>query len=307
MKLGFVGTGTMGNPMARCLIEAGHQLAVHDLRREAAANLTALGATWAETPRAAAQGNDVVFTSLPGPAQVEQAIVDPATGILAGLGSGSCCIDMTTNAPAVVRRIAAVCRKRGVDFLDAPVSGRPPGMTIMVGGPAATFDRYRPLLEAMGRNIFYVGDTGAGAIAKLVTQYLGYTGFVTALEGFTIAARAGIDLGVLAQIVPVSAGASRTFDNIPRSVLNGTFTAGGTLDIVAKDLHLACELARQLGAPAHTGLVADDVMKRAQAQGWGQEGFPIAAKILEQLAGVELRAAGFKPEGGYQDRDPRRG
>src|SRR5262245_43869973 len=177
MKLGFVGTGTMGNPMARCLIEAGHQLAVHDLRREATSSLTALGARWAETPRAAAQGNDVVFTSLPGPAQVEQAIVDPSTGILAGLGSGGACIDMTTNAPGVVRRIAEVCRKRGVDFLDSPVSGRPPGMTIMVGGPVATFGRYRPLLDAMGRNVFHVGDTGAGAIAKLVTQYLGYTAF----------------------------------------------------------------------------------------------------------------------------------
>ena len=307
MRLGFIGTGTMGNPMARCLIEAGHQLTVHDLRREATANLCGLGARWAATPRAAAQGTEVVFTSLPGPVEVEQAIVDPSAGILAGLGSGSACIDMTTNAPQVVRRIAGVCRTRGVDFLDSPVSGRPPGMTIMVGGPAATFTRYRPLLEAMGRNVFHVGDTGAGAIAKLVTQYLGYSNFVTALEGFVIAAKAGIDLGVLAQIVPVSAGASRTFDNIPRSVLTGEFTAGGTLDIVAKDLHLACELARQVGAPAQTGLIADDVMKRAQAQGWGQQGFPIAARVLEALAGVELRAAGDTYEGGYQEKDPRRG
>jgi 3-hydroxyisobutyrate dehydrogenase-like beta-hydroxyacid dehydrogenase len=180
-------------------------------------------------------------------------------------------------------------------------------MTIMVGGQATTFARHHPLLEAMGRNIFYVGETGAGCIAKLVTQYLGYTNFVTSLEGLLIAAKAGIDLGILAQIVPVSAGASRTFDNIPRSVLSGEFTAGGTLDIVAKDLHLACELAREVGAPAHTGSIADDVMKRAQAQGWGQRGFPIAARVLEAMAGVELRAAGLNDEGGYQEKDPRRG
>ena len=234
-------------------------------------------------------------------------MVDPSTGILAGLKAGGACIDMTTNAPSVVRRIAEACRARGVEFLDAPVSGRPPGMTIMVGGQATTFTRYRPLLEAMGRNIFYVGDTGAGCIAKLVTQYLGYTNFVTSLEGLLIAAKAGIDLGILAQIVPVSAGASRTFDNIPRSVLSGEFTAGGTLDIVAKDLHLACELAREVGAPAHLGSIADDVMKRAQARGWGQRGFPIAARVLEAMAGVELRAAGVKSEGGYQEKDPRRG
>jgi len=249
MQLGFVGTGTMGNPMARCLITAGHQLTVHDLRREATSNLCALGARWADTLRATAQASEVVFMSLPGPAEVERAMVDPSTGILAGLKADGACIDMTTNAPSVVRRIAEVCRARGVEFLDAPVSGRPPGMTIMVGGQATTFARYRPLLEAMGRNIFYVGDTGAGCIAKLVTQYLGYTNFVTSLEGLLIAAKAGIDLGILAQIVPVSAGASRTFDNIPRSVLSGEFTAGGTLDIVAKDLHLACELAREVERP----------------------------------------------------------
>lgn len=307
MQLGFVGTGTMGNPMARCLIEAGHQVTVHDLRREATSNLCDLGARWADTPRATAQASEVVFTSLPGPAEVEGAMVDPSTGILAGLKAGGACIDMTTNAPSVVRRIAEACGTRGVEFLDSPVSGRPPGMTIMVGGHATTFARYRSLLEAMGRNIFYVGDTGAGCIAKLVTQYLGYTNFVTSLEGLLIAAKAGIDLGILAQIVPVSAGASRTFDNIPRSVLSGEFTAGGTLDIVAKDLHLACELAREVGAPAHLGSIADDVMKRAQAQGWGQRGFPIAARVLEAMAGVELRVAGFKTEGGYQEKDPRRG
>jgi 3-hydroxyisobutyrate dehydrogenase-like beta-hydroxyacid dehydrogenase len=213
---------------------------------------------------------------------------------------------MTTNTPGVIRRIADACRAQGVAMLDAPVSGRPPGMTIMVGGDAATFTAYRPLLACMGRNIFYVGVTGAGCIAKLVTQYLGYANFITALEGLLIAAKAGIDLGILAQIVPVSAGASRTFDNIPRSVFSGEFTAGGTLDIVAKDVHLACKLAREVGAPAHIGLLADDALQRAQAQGWGQRGFPIVARILEAMAGVELRAAASGDNVGYQVEDPRR-
>lgn len=117
----------------------------------------------------------------------------------------------------------------------------------------------------------------------------------------------GIDLGVLARIVPLSAGASRTFDNIPRSVLNGAFTAGGTLDIVAKDLHLACELAREVGAPAHLGLLAHDVFHRAQAQGWGHQGFPAAARILEAMAGSELRASPIEDTVQYQAEDPRRG
>jgi 3-hydroxyisobutyrate dehydrogenase len=307
MQLGFVGTGTMGNPMAHCLIEAGHHLTVYDRRREATIGLCEEGARWADTPCAVAEASEVVFTSLPGPAEVAQGVLDPATGILAGLKPGGAYIDMTTNTPGVVRRIAEACRMRDVAMLDAPVSGRPPGMTIMVGGDAATFTTYRPLLSCMGRNIFHVGETGAGCIAKLVTQYLGYTNFITALEGLLIAAKAGIDLTILAQIVPVSAGASRTFDNIPRAVFSGEFTSGGTLDIVAKDVHLACELAREVGVPAHIGLLADDVLKRAQAQGWGQRGFPIAARILEAMAGVELRAPASGDEVGYQIEDPRRG
>jgi 3-hydroxyisobutyrate dehydrogenase-like beta-hydroxyacid dehydrogenase len=306
MRLGFVGTGTMGGPMAGCLIDAGHQLTVYDIRSDAMAALCDRGALPAQDPAAAARGSEVVFTSLPGPTEVEHAALDPARGILAGLQQGGCYIDLTTNSPAVARRVAEACRARGMDMLDAPVSGRPPTMTVMVGGDEAVYARYRPLLAAMAGNIFYVGGPGAGCTAKLVTQYLGYTNFVAALEGMLIGAKAGIDLGVLAQIVPLSAGASRTFDNIPRSVLPGTFTAGGTLDIVAKDLQLARDLAREVGAPAHLGLLAHDVLSRAQAQGWGQEGFPIAARILEAMAGAELRAPAAEVAG-YQAQDPRRG
>jgi 3-hydroxyisobutyrate dehydrogenase-like beta-hydroxyacid dehydrogenase len=291
--------------MAGCLIEAGHRLTVYDIRSEATDALCSRGARRAESPDGVARQSEVVFTSLPGPSEVECAVLDGLTGILAGLRAGGALIDMTTNAPAVARRVAEACQARGIDMLDAPVSGRPPAMTVMVGGEEAVFDRYRPLLAAMAGNMFYVGKAGAGCTAKLVTQYLGYTNFVAALEGMLIGAKAGIDLGVLARIVPLSAGASRTFDNIPRSVLSGAFTAGGTLDIVAKDLHLACDLARETGAPAHLGLLAHDVLSRAQAQGWGQEGYPVAARILEAMAGAELRAP-VEDLPAYQAVDPRR-
>jgi len=306
VRLGFVGTGTMGAPMAACLIDAGHELTVFDIRPAATAALVQRGARSAGSPAEAARQSEVVFTSLPGPNEVEHAVLDSATGILAGLAAGGGYIDMTTNAPAVVRRLAEACRTRGVEMLDAPVSGRPPTMTVMAGGPAEGFAKYRPLLAAMAGNIFHVGEAGSGCVAKLVTQYLGYTNFVAALEGLLIGAKAGINLAQLARIVPLSAGASRTFDNIPRSVLTGAFTAGGTLDIVAKDLALACELAREVAAPAQLGLLAHDVLHRAQAQGWGQEGFPVAAKILEAMAGAELRATPATDTAGYQPVDPRR-
>src|SRR6266436_8740312 len=289
MRIGFVGTGTMGTPIAGCLIAAGHQLTVYDIRRAATGALVAQGAALAETPRAAAESVDAVFTSLPGPAEVEAAVLDPEAGILRGMPSGAAYIDLTTNAPSTIRRLAEHCRERGVAFLDAPVSGRPPNMTVMVGGGDADFARLRPLFDAIARNVFHVGPSGAGCAAKLVTQYLGYTNFIAAIEGMLIAAKAGIDLGVLAQIVPVSAGQSRTFDTSARTVLSRAFASNGSLDIIVKDMDLAVNLAREVGAPGALGALASDVYKRAQAQGWGGEGFPIVARILEAMAGVELR------------------
>lgn len=289
MRIGFIGTGTMGSLIAGCLIRAGHSVAVFDRRPEATSALCAQGALLAETAFAAARDADATFTSLPGPAEFEVAMLEPQSGILAGLRPGTAHIDLTTNAPKTIALVAEACRARGVTLIDAPVSGRPPTMTVMVGADDATFARYRPLFDAIAANVFHVGPSGAGATAKLVTQYLGYTNFIASIEGMLIAAKAGIDLETMARIVPASAGQSRSFDNIARGVLPGTFVAGGTLDIVAKDVALACQLARDVGAPASLGALASDFYQRAQAAGWGQEGFPVVARILEDMAGVALR------------------
>jgi 3-hydroxyisobutyrate dehydrogenase len=289
MRIGFVGTGTMGTPVAGCLIRAGHSLLVYDRRPEATAALRAQGALHAETAFVTARDSEVVFTSLPGPAEFEAAMLEPQTGILSGLQPGGTHIDLTTNAPKTVARIAEVCRSRGVELIDAPVSGRPPTMTVMIGASDAAFARYRPLFDAIAANVFHVGLSGTGTIAKLVTQYLGYTNFIASIEGMLVAAKAGIDLEAMARIVPLSAGQSRTFDNIARGVFPGTFAAGGTLDIVAKDIELSCQLARDVGAPAALGALASDIYQRARARGWGQEGFPVVARVLEAMAGTELR------------------
>ena len=290
MQIGFIGTGTMGNPMSRCLIEAGHQLTVNDLNREATTNLCEMGARWVDSPRAVAESSQVVFTSLPGPAEVRHVALDPDTGILAGLGRGGAYIDTTTNSPDVFQEVADRCRSLGIEVLDAPVSGAPPQMTIMVGGNHNSFEKYQPILESIGSNIFYVGESGTGFMAKLVNQYLTYSNYVAAIEGLLIGAKAGIDLNTLVRIVSVSAGASRSLDGIPGGVFDGEFKNTGTVDIIVKDLGLACEFARNMGAPASMGVIAEDVFKRGQAQGMGRMGFHAAAQVLEDVAGIKLRA-----------------
>ena len=289
-KQAFIGVGTMGNLMAGCLLDAGVDLTVYDLRRVAGEPLLDRGASWADSAEAAVYGCEMVWTSLPGPAQVESVLLGNEAGVLAAMSDGAALVDTTTNDPDVARRVATACADRGLTMLDAPVSGRPPTMTMMVGGGQDVFERMRPALDAVAAQVFYVGPAGAGCTAKLATQYMGYTNLIAAIEGMLIARLGGVDPAVLAEIVPVSAGASRAFNAIPNSILNRSFQAGGTLDIVAKDVALACELAERLEAPAGAGSVADALYKRAQVEGWGGEGYPIVARVLEALAGVELRS-----------------
>ena len=288
LRQAFIGVGTMGSLMAGCLLDAGVELTVHDLRRSAAEPLLARGARWADTPGQAAEGCQVVWASLPGPEQVVSALLGDETGALAGMPPGATLLDTTTDDPDVARRVAEACRQKNVSMLDAPVSGRPPNMTMMVGGDRAVFDRVLPVLETVAARVFYVGESGAGCAAKLATQYMGYTNLIAAIEGMLIGKAAGIDPAVLAEIVPVSAGASRAFNAIPNSILDGSYQAGGTLDIVAKDVALACALAQRLRVPAATGEQADALYKAAQELGWGGDGYPIVAKLLEDLAGYSL-------------------
>ncbi len=284
----FIGVGTMGSLMAGCLLDAGVDLTVYDIRQEAAEPLLERGVRWADSAESAVAGCQMVWTSLPGPAQVEAVLLGNEAAVLAAMDDGAVLVDTTTNDPDVARRVASACSDRGLAMLDAPVSGRPPTMTMMVGGDSSMFEQVRPALDAVAAQVFYVGPAGAGCTAKLATQYMGYTNLIAAIEGMLIARLGGVDPAVLAEIVPVSAGASRAFNAIPNSILNRSFAAGGTLDIVAKDVALACELAQRVGAPAGIGSVADALYKQAQAAGWGDEGYPIVARVLEALAGVEL-------------------
>ena len=286
----FIGVGTMGSLMARCLLDVGVDLTVHDLRYEAAEPLIQQGANWADSAEAAASGCGMVWTSLPGPAQVESVLLGNEAAVLAAMPAGAVLVDTTTNDPDVSRTVAEACSTRGLHMLDAPVSGRPPTMTMMVGGDRTVFEDVRPILETVAANVFYVGESGAGCVAKLATQYMGYTNLIAAIEGMLIARLGGVDPAILADIVPVSAGASRAFNAIPNAILDGSYQAGGTLDIVAKDVALACALAERVNAPASTGQAANSLYRQAQEAGWGDEGYPIVARILEALAQTELRS-----------------
>lgn len=286
----FIGVGTMGSLMAGRLLDAGVDLTVFDIRREAADPLIHRGARWADSAEDAASGCEALWTSLPGPAQVESVLLGNEAAVLSAMPDGAVLVDTTTNDPDVTRRVADACAGRGVAMLDAPVSGRPPTMTMMVGGDPSVYEKALPSLEAVAAQIFYVGPAGAGCVAKLATQYMGYTNLIAAVEGMLIAKLGGVDPAVLAEIVPVSAGASRAFNAIPNSVLNGSYQAGGTLDIVAKDVALACELAERENAPASTGDASNALYRQAQEAGWGSEGYPIVARILEAMAQTELRS-----------------
>ena len=196
--IGFIGLGNMGNHMAANLIKAGHQLTVHDLRREAATNLLEMGAQWADTPREAVPGNEVVFTSLPVPRDVE-AVVLGENGILEGADSSTVYMDLSTNSPTVIRRIHEICAQKGVTVLDAPVSGGVYGaaaatLAVMVGGDKAVYDHMKPTLDAIGSHVVYCGPIGNGMVCKICNNLLSMGIGVLMTEALTLGVKAGVEM-----------------------------------------------------------------------------------------------------------------
>lgn len=280
--------------MARRLMDAGHHLAVHDLRQEAAASLVADGARWAASPRELAASSDVVFTVLPGPEQVESVVLEASTGLLGDLGAGSCIVDCTTNAPSAIRRIGAACNERGVDVLDAPITGGPAGaeqgtLGVMIGGDASVVARYRPLFECLGPHIFHLGPLGSGMAAKLVVQHLFYANIMSTAEAMLIGAKSGLDLRQLVDVIAVSGGNSRILEFFPRLVFGRRFAGLISLEVAMKDVRLAEELAKEVGSPTLMLSEVQRIMEQAEVKGWAQEGFLVALQVLEEWAGAELR------------------
>lgn len=297
MKAGFIGLGTMGRHMARNLMEFGgcEAVVVHDVRREAAEPHLAAGAIWAETARQLAEQVDVVFTSLPGPPEVE-AVALGDDGLLAGMQPGSAWFDLSTNAPTLIRRLHEVFAERGVAVLDAPVSGGPTGadtrqLAIWVGGDEAVFNAHRSALDAIGDQAAYIGPIGAGLVAKLVHNLSGYIVQTGLAEAFTMGVRAGVEPDALFRAIRQgSLGRRRTFDNIPRFFLSGQYDPPNfALRLAHKDVSLAASLGRELGIPMRLSQLTLDEMTEALNRGWGALDSRVAMQLQEERAGVDVK------------------
>jgi 3-hydroxyisobutyrate dehydrogenase len=295
MNVGFIGLGTMGASMASNLQAAGHALSVHDVRREAAEPHLRAGAKWRATPRQVAEDVEVVFTSLPGPVDVEAVALGP-DGLIHGMRPGSAYFDLTTNSPTVVRRLHAAFRDKGLHLLDAPVSGGPRGaktrkLALWVGGDREIYDRFKPVLDALGDQPYYVGPIGAGSVAKLVHNCAGYAIQTALAEVFTLGVKAGVDPLTLWKVVRQGAlGRRRTFEGLVDQFLPGTFEPPAfALRLAHKDVSLATALGREMGVPMRVANLTLEEMTEALNRGWSQRDSRVAMLLQEQRAGVEIK------------------
>ena len=288
----------MGAPMSARILAAGHDLVVHDVREEAAAELLAAGAAWAGSPRQTGHDRDVVITMLPAPQHVSAVLLGDH-GLLDGLARGATWIDMSTSVPEVADRVRQQAEPRGIHVLDAPVSGMAAGaragtLQIFVGGEPKTYQRVRPLLEAMGDpdRILHVGGNGAGYTVKLMINLLWFAHLTATAEVLTVGVRAGVDLAVLRQCLLASPAASNFLERDVVSVLErGDYDDSFALALACKDLGLAVDLARQTGVPVEVSALVEQIYGRARAQYGDGGGEMLPIKLLEDVTSTPLRLA----------------
>ncbi len=276
---------------------AGHEVAVHDRRPGTTANLIELGATWADTPAAAAAEGEVVFTSLPGPAEVDEAVLGRG-GIVEGAAPGAIHVDLTSSLPSSVRRLSRIEEERGVVFLEAPVSGMISGvrsvdeasLSVFVGGDAKAFEKARPLLATFASNIFHVGEVGMGNVVKLTNNMISLGSRLLIQEALAVGVKAGLDPLKLYEMWNVSS-ASRWVQDVPRLLeMPDQFTDPTfTLLLSAKDIGCCVDLSRELAVPMTVGSAVSQVFTRSVARGLGSHGPAATLLEIETEAGVRVR------------------
>jgi 3-hydroxyisobutyrate dehydrogenase len=293
MKVGFIGLGTMGGHMAfNCRTKGKFDMVVHDLRREASLRVVEAGAVWADDIATLARECDVVLTSLPGPkeAQAVGAVLEKH------LRAGCPWFDLSTNSPTVVRKLYADLKKNGIPMLDAPVSGGPAGaksgkLALIVGGDRPVFDKFKHVLDSIGDQVFYVGDIGAGSVAKLVHNMAGYAMQAAIAEVFTMGVKGGVDPLALFDIIrQCSLGRQRSFDRLSKQFLPNKYDPPDfALKLAHKDCMLATELAREIGVPMRLCNLALADMTEALNRGWGDLDSRVPMVLQQERSGVKIQ------------------
>lgn len=294
MKLGFVGLGRMGRPMAENLLKAGFEVTVHNRSREAVDELAEKGAKPVISPREVVEVADAVLTALPTVEAVEEVYLG-SSGLVASARRGQILVDHSTVGPETTRRIYDAARGKGVGFLDAPMSGGPAGarnaaLTFMIGGDAATFEQARPVFEALGKNIHHVGPSGSGTIVKLVNQLLVGVHTSAASEAMAFAVKAGADPRQVFEVIGSSFGGSAMFNRNVPLMLDRKFEAATSVNLILKDLGLIKEVGRQVEARMLLTSLAEEVFKEARFLGNGDKDMAATVLTLEGLMGIEVRA-----------------
>lgn len=286
MKIAFIGLGAMGGPMASNLQAAGHEVHAHDMRRVDGFR------HWCASAAEAAQGCEVAFTSLPGPAEVEEI----ARSLKGALAKGSAWFDLSTNSPGRIRRLYEQFAGAGIHVLDAPVSGGPKGaksgkLAIWVGGERDVYDRHLPLLRAIGDQPLYVGPIGAGTVAKLAHNCASFAVQAALAEIFTLGVKGGVEpLALFRALRQGATGRKRTFDRLAEHFLRGRYDPPDfTVRLAHKDVTLAMELARDCGVPMKVGRIALEELAEAMQRGWAERDCRVAMTLQEERAGVSVR------------------
>ncbi|TMQ18705.1 MAG: 3-hydroxyisobutyrate dehydrogenase [Candidatus Rokuibacteriota bacterium] len=292
MNIGFIGTGTMGRPMLANLVKKGFAVVAYDVVPDALAGAVAAGARAAASPAEVARQSELVVTMLPSSSHVEAVYLGPA-GVKEGVAAGRLCIDMSTIDPSVSRRVAAALAQQRVRFVDAPVSGGVPRATdgtlaIMVGGDARDVEEARPVLAALGANIIHVGAVGSGEVAKLCNNLIAGVAAVAVSEAFRIAEGFGVDAKVLTDVISKSSGHTWVMEHmhpvpglVARSASSQEYAPGFMTDLMAKDLGLAVNAARELRVPVVVSPAAQQVLRLASSHGLGRKDFTAVYTFLK--------------------------
>lgn len=291
-KIGFIGLGVMGKPMAKNLLKAGYPLTVWNRTKPKVEELLSLGATGASSPKEVAENSDVVITMVTDSPDVEEVILGPL-GVIEGAKPGLVLIDMSTISPYVARRVAEKLSERGVKMLDAPVSGGEMGakegtLSIMVGGPKGVYEECLPILKALGKRITYMGESGMGQITKLCNQVICALNIQAVCEGLILGAKAGLDLEKLLQVVTAGAAGSWMLSNLGPKMVKRDFKPGFKMSHQQKDLRLALSFATKLGVPLPGTALTNQIFRIVEAEGMADKGTQAAIVAMEKLANVEL-------------------